>query len=65
MRRAPRLARGTSHVLGEEEVRGTPEVIAVVSGVAKQEAVRAALRGGLVHSLVTDAELARTLIDQP
>ena len=64
MRRASRLARGTSHVLGEEELRGIPEVIAVVSGAAKQEAVRAALRGGLVHSLVTDAELACSLLDQ-
>lgn len=51
--------------VGEEELRGIPEVIAVVSGGAKQDAVRAALRGGLVHSLVTDTELARTLLDQP
>lgn len=51
--------------LGEEALRGIPEVIAVVSGSAKEEAVHAALHGGLVHSLVTDAELARALLDHP
>ena len=49
--------------IGEADLRRIREVIAVVSGAAKQDAVRAALRGGLVHSLVTDAELARTLLD--
>jgi DNA-binding transcriptional regulator LsrR (DeoR family) len=48
--------------LGEKELCGIPEVIAVVSGASKREAVRATLRGGLVHSLVTDAELARALL---
>lgn len=48
--------------LGEKELCGIPEVIAVVSGRAKQEAVRAALRGDLVQSLVTDTELAQALL---
>ncbi|SES26830.1 transcriptional regulator [Pedococcus cremeus] len=46
----------------EDALCGIPEVVAVVSGAAKEEAVRAALRGGLVQSLVTDAELARALL---
>jgi DNA-binding transcriptional regulator LsrR (DeoR family) len=49
--------------LSEADLRRIPEVIAVVSGAAKQDAVRAAVRGGLVHSLVTDAELARALLE--
>jgi DNA-binding transcriptional regulator LsrR (DeoR family) len=48
--------------LGEEELCGIPEVIAVVSGATKRQAVRAALGGGLVHSLVADTELARALL---
>lgn len=48
--------------LSEEHLRGIPEVIAVVSGAAKRDAVRAALRGGLVHSLVVDSELGQALL---
>jgi DNA-binding transcriptional regulator LsrR (DeoR family) len=48
--------------IGEEELRGIPEVVAVVSGRAKRDAVAAALRGGLVHGLVTDTGLARALL---
>jgi DNA-binding transcriptional regulator LsrR (DeoR family) len=48
--------------LGAEQLRGIPEVIAVVTGATKEAAVRAALCGGLVHSLVVDAELARALL---
>jgi DNA-binding transcriptional regulator LsrR (DeoR family) len=39
-----------------------PFVLAVAYGVAKSPAVRAALRGGLIHGLVTHAKLARTLL---
>jgi DNA-binding transcriptional regulator LsrR (DeoR family) len=39
-----------------------PFVLAVAYGVAKSPAVRAAIRGGLVHGLVTHARLARTLL---
>ncbi|MBO0821332.1 MAG: transcriptional regulator [Nocardiopsaceae bacterium] len=40
-----------------------PFVLAVAYGVAKTAAVAAALRGGLVHGLVTHASLARSLLD--
>jgi DNA-binding transcriptional regulator LsrR (DeoR family) len=39
-----------------------PTVIAVAYGVSKAAAVRAALRGGLVHGLVTHTSLARALL---
>jgi DNA-binding transcriptional regulator LsrR (DeoR family) len=39
-----------------------PFVLAVAYGVAKSPAVRAAIRGGLIHGLVTHARLARTLL---
>ena len=39
-----------------------PFVLAVAFGVAKSPAVRAAIRGGLVHGLVTHASLARALL---
>ena len=47
--------------LSEEHLRGIPEVIASCPP-AKQEAVRASLRGGLVHSLVVDSELGQALL---
>jgi DNA-binding transcriptional regulator LsrR (DeoR family) len=39
-----------------------PFVLAVAYGVAKSPAVCAAIRGGLIHGLVTHARLARTLL---
>jgi DNA-binding transcriptional regulator LsrR (DeoR family) len=39
-----------------------PEVVAVASGASKERAVRAALRGRLVHSLVCDSSLAEALL---
>ena len=39
-----------------------PFVLAVAWGVPKSAAVRAAIRGGFVHGLVTHASLARALI---
>ncbi|WP_448595371.1 sugar-binding domain-containing protein [Thermoflexus hugenholtzii] len=41
-----------------EALRRIPTVIAVAGGVAKAPAIRAALRGGYVDVLVTDAEAA-------
>lgn len=49
--------------LTAQQLRGIPEVIAVVRGADKAPAVRAALAGGLVKSLVVDTELANTLLD--
>jgi DNA-binding transcriptional regulator LsrR (DeoR family) len=39
-----------------------PFVLAVAWGVAKSSAVCAAIRGGLVHGLVTHSSLARALL---
>jgi DNA-binding transcriptional regulator LsrR (DeoR family) len=39
-----------------------PFVLSVAHGVAKSPAVYAAIRGGLVHGLVTHASLARALL---
>jgi DNA-binding transcriptional regulator LsrR (DeoR family) len=42
-----------------------PFVLAVAFDVAKNSAVHAALRGGLVHGLVTHSSLARALLSSP
>jgi DNA-binding transcriptional regulator LsrR (DeoR family) len=41
-----------------------PCVIAVAYGVSKTAAVRAAIRGGMIHGLITHASLARALLGQ-
>ena len=46
-----------------EQLREIDTVISVAYGRAKADAVRAALRGGLVNGLVTHAGLARALLD--
>lgn len=45
-----------------EQLRRIPEVIAVAGGPYKTDAVLAAIRSGIVHSLVTDAALAERLL---
>jgi DNA-binding transcriptional regulator LsrR (DeoR family) len=45
-----------------EQMRAVPEVIGIVYGLAKVHAVLAAVRGGLVDSLVTHSTLATALI---
>jgi DNA-binding transcriptional regulator LsrR (DeoR family) len=45
-----------------EQMRAVPEVIAIVYGPAKVRAVLAAVRGGMVNSLVTHSTLAEALI---
>ena len=45
-----------------EQMRAVPEVIAIVYGPAKVRAVLAAVRGGMVNSLVTHSTLAESLI---
>jgi DNA-binding transcriptional regulator LsrR (DeoR family) len=47
----------------EEELRRIPEVIAVAGGSTKALAIRSVLRAKLVTSLVTDAGVARALLD--
>jgi DNA-binding transcriptional regulator LsrR (DeoR family) len=49
--------------IGAAQLQAIPEVIGVPYGVAKAPAVRAALRGGIVTSLVTHASLASALLD--
>jgi DNA-binding transcriptional regulator LsrR (DeoR family) len=45
------------------QLRAIPEVIAIPYGLNKQPAVLAALRSGLVDSVVTHATLAAALLD--
>jgi DNA-binding transcriptional regulator LsrR (DeoR family) len=47
------------------ELARIPCVIAVAYGVSKSVAVHAALRGGMIHGLVTHTALARSLLGQP
>ncbi len=47
------------------QLLGVDDVIALVYGAAKADAVRATLRGGLVTSLVTHGSLARALLPPP
>ncbi|MGH3716211.1 MAG: sugar-binding transcriptional regulator [Micromonosporaceae bacterium] len=46
-----------------EQLCQVPEVIAVAGGAQKCGAIRAALRGGFITSLVTDAGAAQALLD--
>jgi len=41
-----------------------PSVIAIAYGVSKCDAVRAAIRGGMIHGLVTHTSLARALLSR-
>ena len=47
--------------ISEAQLRAVPEVIAVAGGIEKAEAIRAALLGGWVTTLVTDADVAEVL----
>ncbi|GGM38804.1 transcriptional regulator [Longimycelium tulufanense] len=69
-----RLLDGEGHPMSEladrviaitpEQLRDVPEVIAVAGGIEKADAIRAVLRGGFVSALVTDAGVARALLEQ-
>jgi DNA-binding transcriptional regulator LsrR (DeoR family) len=48
--------------IGAEALRRIPRRIGVAAGLQKAEAVRAALLGGLISTLVTDEGLARALV---
>lgn len=62
---APVTSRLTDRMIGitAEQMRAVPEVIGIVYGMAKVRAVLAAVRGGLVKSLVTHSTLAEALIE--
>ena len=46
-------------------LRATPEIIAIAYGDSKVDAVRAAVQGGFVSTLITHASLANALLDSP
>jgi DNA-binding transcriptional regulator LsrR (DeoR family) len=48
-----------------DQLRQIPEVIAVAGGARKIEAIRAALKGGFVTSLITDTDVAGALLARP
>lgn len=48
-----------------DELRQVPDVVAISGGTSKVEAIRAVLRSGLVHRLVTTEETARLLLAEP
>jgi len=58
---APDLA-GRAVAIGIERLRGVRRVVAVASGVRKAEAIRGALRTGVVRMLVTDGPTARAVL---
>jgi DNA-binding transcriptional regulator LsrR (DeoR family) len=45
-----------------DELRRVPDVVALSAGRGKVEAIRAALRSGLIHRLVTSEDTARALL---
>jgi DNA-binding transcriptional regulator LsrR (DeoR family) len=49
--------------IGADALRAVPERIAIAYGTRKAAAVRAAIRGGFVSTLVTHASLARELLE--
>lgn len=51
--------------LTSDQMKAIPNVIAIVYAVSKRPAVHAALRSGLVNSLVTHSSLATALISGP
>lgn len=62
---APVPAPLTERMIGitADQMRAVPEVIAIAYGMAKTAAVLAAVRGGMVNSLVTHTALATALIE--
>jgi DNA-binding transcriptional regulator LsrR (DeoR family) len=46
-----------------EQLRATPRVVAIAGGIEKVEAIRAALRTGVIDDLVIDLETAERLLD--
>lgn len=46
-----------------ERLLKVPHVVALAGGVNKAEAIRAVIKSGIIHTLVTDAAAARRLLD--
>jgi DNA-binding transcriptional regulator LsrR (DeoR family) len=51
--------------IGLPQIRKIPTTVGVATGVAKAEAVAAAVRGGFVNTLIVDSSLARALLALP
>ena len=51
--------------IGAEQLHAVPEIIAIAYDTQKAHAVRAAVRGGFVTSLITHGSLARELLELP
>ncbi|MCD8139385.1 MAG: hypothetical protein LUE17_06350 [Planctomycetaceae bacterium] len=51
--------------IGFEQMLRVPRRVGVAGGMRKFEAIRGALRGGILTALVTDAEVARRLVAEP
>ena len=49
--------------IGADALRAVPEIVAIAYGSPKAQAVRAAIRGEFVSTLVTHASLARELLE--
>ncbi|MCX7976927.1 MAG: hypothetical protein N2646_07620, partial [Bellilinea sp.] len=47
-----------------ETIRRIPHVVVIAAGEHKIKAITAALRGGLCHTLVTDTDTARAVLEQ-
>jgi DNA-binding transcriptional regulator LsrR (DeoR family) len=55
---------GRSLAITATQLRAVPDVVAIVGGGQQRAtAIRAALRSGLVHRLITDVETAQALLD--
>ncbi len=44
-----------------EDLERVPQVVAMAAGIEKASAVRAALKSGVIHTLITDTETAKWL----
>lgn len=49
--------------ISPSQLRAVPDVLAIAGGEAKGPAIAAALRGGLIHRLITDEKAARLLLE--
>jgi DNA-binding transcriptional regulator LsrR (DeoR family) len=48
-----------------DQLRAVPEVVAIAAGAERARATRAVVRAGMVTTLITDAGLARAVLDPP
>jgi DNA-binding transcriptional regulator LsrR (DeoR family) len=46
-----------------EQLKNTPVVVAVTSGINRVEAIQGAIKGGYIKTLITDDETAEKLLE--